>query len=98
MRSLPPNKFAVLVLVLWVRLGKRKITKTWMRDIFLQGHILRTVGRCSNIVELYVAFCLWIRMRRGLTLYVSSNCLSGWTRGAVGDSMIDYWSANSYAS
>ncbi len=38
-----------LVLVLWVGLGKKYVTKTWMREIFLQSHILSTAGqRCSK--------------------------------------------------
>jgi hypothetical protein len=42
-----------LVIVLWVGLGKKYVTKTWMREFFLQSHILSTAGqRCSKYMWL----------------------------------------------
>jgi hypothetical protein len=47
--ALPTGDEPRLVLVLWVGLGKKYVTKTWMPEIFLQSHVLSTTGqRCSK--------------------------------------------------
>ncbi len=62
-----------------------------MRYIFAASHSDEDSWRCSKIVELYLAFCLWIRIRRGLTQYVSSNRLSGHVEVRWVTVVIDYW-------